>query len=49
LQEPTAAESDPLMEAIVVSEETMVGAQQINEGRARRGFAPLQVSERTGS
>ena len=31
------------MQAIVVSEETLPGATHINEGRQRRGFAPLQV------
>ena len=42
-QEPTAAELEPGMQAIVVSEETLPGATHINEGRQRRGFAPLQV------
>lgn len=31
------------MQAIVVSHETLPGAQRINQGRAQRGFAPLQV------
>lgn len=42
-QEPTQAELDPSMQAIVVSRETLRGAQQINAGRARRGFPPLVV------
>eukprot|EP00798_Chlamydomonas_sp_ICE-L_P032460 gene32460-31072_t len=37
-KEPTQAELDPLMEAIVVSEETLPGA-----GRAARGFSPLSI------
>jgi phosphopantetheine adenylyltransferase len=43
LQEPTLAETDPHIEAIVVSEETLVGAQAINAGRAKRGFKPLHI------
>lgn len=31
------------MEAIVVSHETLPGAVRINEGRIRRGFAPLTI------
>ncbi|CAD7698077.1 unnamed protein product [Ostreobium quekettii] len=41
--EPTIAETDPSVEAIVVSRETIIGAEKINEGRSRRGFEPLQV------
>lgn len=43
LQEPTQAELDPTMEAIVVSKETLAGAEAINKGRANRGFRPLVV------
>lgn len=35
--------SDPDVEAIVVSSETIAGASKINKLRADRGFAPLQV------
>mmetsp|Transcript_27151 Transcript_27151/g.59279 ORF Transcript_27151/g.59279 Transcript_27151/m.59279 type:complete len:454 (-) Transcript_27151:437-1798(-) len=42
-KEPTKAELDPSMEAIVVSEETLPGAQHINAGRLSRGFQPLTV------
>jgi len=40
---PTQAELDPLMEAVVVSQETLPGAHQINQGRVARGFSPLVV------
>jgi len=42
-QEPTQAELDPSMEAIVVSKETLGGAEKINAGRIRRGFRPLVI------
>ena len=41
--EPTEAELNPDMEAIVVSLETLAGAEKINEGRRGRGFSPLQI------
>jgi pantetheine-phosphate adenylyltransferase len=31
------------MDALVVSEETLAGGTAINEGRAKRGFQPLQL------
>lgn len=42
-QEPTQAELDPTMEAIIVSKETLSGAEAINKGRANRGFQPLVI------
>ena len=42
-QEPTQAELDPDMEAIVVSKETVRGAEAINKGRVNRGFRPLII------
>ncbi|KAG2492810.1 hypothetical protein HYH03_008970 [Edaphochlamys debaryana] len=42
-KEPTAAETDPDMEALVVSVETLAGATAINAGRKARGFRPLTV------
>ncbi|KAJ9511918.1 hypothetical protein QJQ45_004480 [Haematococcus lacustris] len=42
-KEPTQAELDPAMEAIVVSQETLPGALAINQGRERRGLHPLVV------
>lgn len=42
-KEPPLATTDPSFEAIVVSEETIRGAEAINAGRAERGFAPLVV------
>ena len=42
-KEPTAAELEPDMEAIVVSHETVGGANAINQARSKRGFAPLHV------
>jgi phosphopantetheine adenylyltransferase len=43
LQEPTQAELDPDMSALVVSVETLPGGTAINQGRLARGFAPLQL------
>ena len=42
-QVPTVAELEPGMEAIVVSEETISGANSINQGRNHRGLTPLSV------
>jgi pantetheine-phosphate adenylyltransferase len=42
-QEPTAAATEEGMQALVVSRETVPGAQAINKWRAQRGFAPLTV------
>jgi hypothetical protein len=42
-QEPTQAELDPNMQALVVSEETVAGGAAINAGRATRGFTPLVI------
>jgi pantetheine-phosphate adenylyltransferase len=41
--EPTQAELDPAMRALVVSRETVKGGEAINDGRARRGLAPLEL------
>jgi phosphopantetheine adenylyltransferase len=43
LQEPTQAELDPAMQALVVSQETIPGGEAINAGRASRGFEQLQL------
>ena len=43
MQEPTAATTDPRMQALVVSQETVSGATAINEDRLRRGFNALVV------
>jgi pantetheine-phosphate adenylyltransferase len=40
---PTRAETDPDIAAIVVSEETLHGAVNINAGRAKLGFNPLAI------
>eukprot|EP00201_Polytomella_parva_P001074 CAMPEP_0175076916 /NCGR_PEP_ID=MMETSP0052_2-20121109/23045_1 /TAXON_ID=51329 ORGANISM="Polytomella parva, Strain SAG 63-3" /NCGR_SAMPLE_ID=MMETSP0052_2 /ASSEMBLY_ACC=CAM_ASM_000194 /LENGTH=478 /DNA_ID=CAMNT_0016346213 /DNA_START=3 /DNA_END=1439 /DNA_ORIENTATION=- len=40
---PTAAELDPEMEALVVSDETIPGGIAINQGRELRGFKPLDI------
>jgi pantetheine-phosphate adenylyltransferase len=42
-EEPTRAETEPDMDVLVVSEETIRGAEKINEGRRARGYAPLVV------
>ena len=42
-KEPTQAELDPEMQALVVSRETVRGGEAINEGRRARGFAPLEL------
>lgn len=42
-KEPTEAELNPDMEAIVVSLETVPGAEKINEGRRARGYCPLKI------
>lgn len=39
--EPTPAETNPEVGALVTSEETLSGAQKINEGRAKRGLPEL--------
>lgn len=43
LQEPTGAATIPEMEALVVSQETTKGADEINAWRANHGFKPLAV------
>lgn len=43
MQEPTQAELDPGMQALVVSKETLAGGEAINAGRAGRGFVPLRL------
>ena len=40
---PVAAETEENWQAIIVSEETQLGAEAINVSRSRRGFAPLRV------
>ena len=41
--EPTQAELDPKMQALVVSRETRGGGEAINRGRAVRGFGELRL------
>ena len=41
--EPTAAELDPSMQALVVSRETLLGGEAINRGRLGRGYGALQL------
>lgn len=41
--EPPLAATDPDFQAIVVSEETMAGAEQINKVRRGLGFEPLEI------
>ena len=43
MQEPTAAATQASMQALVVSSETVTGAQAINEDRLRRGHVPLEL------
>ena len=40
---PPAASTDPDFDGIVVSEETISGAEAINAERQRRGFDPLVI------
>jgi pantetheine-phosphate adenylyltransferase len=40
---PTAADADPSMAALVVSEETVAGGDRINAGRVAAGMAPLAL------
>ena len=42
-KEPTGAETEEGMQALVVSKETVSGGEAINAGRARRGFRPLAL------
>ena len=42
-QEPTAAATEAGMQALVVSAETIRGAEEIQGQRAERGFAPLAI------
>lgn len=41
--EPTQAELDPEMQALVVSHETLPGGEAINVGRSKRGFETLKL------
>lgn len=41
--EPTPAETEAAVGALVASEETRRGAEKINEGRAARGLPPLAL------
>ena len=43
VQEPTAAATQAGMQALVVSAETVPGAQAINQDRGRRAFLPLAI------
>lgn len=43
VQEPPVAATDPGFDAIVVSEETIPGALEINRVRSELGFQPLAV------
>jgi pantetheine-phosphate adenylyltransferase len=43
LEEPTGIATEPGFEAIVVSPDTLAGAERINEIREKRGLDPLQV------
>jgi pantetheine-phosphate adenylyltransferase len=43
VQEPTAAATEREVQALVVSQETIPGANSINEYRASKGFPPLQL------
>ena len=42
-KEPTGAETEPGMQALVVSKETVSGGEAINAGRKQRGFRPLAL------
>ena len=42
-KEPTAAETESQMQALVVSKETVTGGEAINAGRKARGFKPLAL------
>ena len=43
MQEPTAAAKDKSMQALVVSRETIPGAQEINRYRTEHGFPQLRI------
>ena len=43
LQEPTAAAVDVRMQALVVSQETVPGAEEINEYRRNKGYPELHI------
>jgi pantetheine-phosphate adenylyltransferase len=43
LDEPTGIATEPQFDAIVVSPETLAGAERINEIREKRGLDPLRV------
>jgi pantetheine-phosphate adenylyltransferase len=43
LEEPTGIATEPEFEAIVVSPDTLAGAERINEIREQRGLDPLRV------
>ena len=42
-KEPTGAETEEGMQALVVSKETVSGGEAINAGRHKRGFRPLAL------
>ncbi|WP_435067186.1 phosphopantetheine adenylyltransferase [Haloplanus sp. C73] len=43
LDEPTGIATEPQFDAIVVSPETLAGAERINEIREKRGLDPLRI------
>ena len=43
LTEPTGIATEPQFDALVVSPETVDGAERINEIRAERGYDPLEI------
>ena len=43
VQEPTQAATDPAMQALVVSQETLEGGHAINAYRKDHGFRPLEL------
>lgn len=43
MQEPTQAATDPTMQALVVSQETIEGGHAINAYRKDHGFRPLEL------